>query len=84
MSPTANSSRASCTSPADCRMKWNRSKRDSEWSSTTSLLDGPDSRSDNGSPLHLAGPSNKGWLEALEKLEAALLDIQAAATDAQV
>jgi uncharacterized protein YndB with AHSA1/START domain len=35
-------------------------------------------------PTHLAGPSYQGWLEALEKLEAALLDIQGAATDARV
>src|SRR3984957_15006297 len=35
-------------------------------------------------PTHLAGPSYQGWLEALEKLEAALLDIQGAAADAQV
>ena len=35
-------------------------------------------------PAHLAGPSNQGWLEALEKLDAALLDIRAAATDGQV
>jgi hypothetical protein len=35
-------------------------------------------------PAHLAGPSNQGWLEALEKLDATLLHIQAAATDAEV
>jgi hypothetical protein len=35
-------------------------------------------------PAHLARPSNQGWLEALEKLEATLLHIQAAATDAEV
>src|SRR5262249_35546753 len=34
-------------------------------------------------PAHLAGPSNQGWLEALEKLDATLLHIQAAATDAR-
>jgi hypothetical protein len=33
-------------------------------------------------PAHLAGPGNQGWLEALEKLGATLLPIQAAATDA--
>ena len=33
---------------------------------------------------HLAGPSNQGWLEALEKLDATLLHVQAAATDAEV
>jgi len=35
-------------------------------------------------PAHLTGPSTQGWLEALDKLDAALLDIQAAATDAEV
>jgi uncharacterized protein YndB with AHSA1/START domain len=35
-------------------------------------------------PAHLAGPSNQGWLEALDKLDATLLHIQAAATDAEV
>jgi catechol 2,3-dioxygenase-like lactoylglutathione lyase family enzyme len=35
-------------------------------------------------PTHLAGPGNQGWLEALEKLYATLLHIQAAATDAEV
>ena len=35
-------------------------------------------------PAHLAGPGNQGWLEALEKLDAILLHIQAAATDAEV
>jgi Activator of Hsp90 ATPase homolog 1-like protein len=35
-------------------------------------------------PAHLAGPSNRGWLEALEKLDATLLHIQTAATDAEV
>jgi hypothetical protein len=35
-------------------------------------------------PAHLAGPSNRGWLEALEKLDATLLHVQAAATDAEV
>ena len=32
-------------------------------------------------PAHLAGPSNRGWLEAFEKLDAALLHAQAAAAD---
>jgi hypothetical protein len=31
-----------------------------------------------------SAPSNQGWLEALEKLDATLLRIQAAATDAEV
>ena len=35
-------------------------------------------------PAHLAGPSNQGWLEALDKLDATLLHIQAVATDAEV
>jgi hypothetical protein len=35
-------------------------------------------------PAPLAGPSNQGWLEALDKLDATLLHIQAAATDAEV
>jgi hypothetical protein len=35
-------------------------------------------------PAHLAGPSNQGWLEALDKLDASLLRIQAVATDAEV
>lgn len=35
-------------------------------------------------PAHLAGPSNQGWLEALEKLDATLLHIQATATDVEV
>jgi uncharacterized protein YndB with AHSA1/START domain len=35
-------------------------------------------------PAHLAGPSNQGWLEALEKLDATLLHAQAAATDIEV
>jgi hypothetical protein len=35
-------------------------------------------------PAHLAGPSNQGWLEALDKLDASLLHIQAVATDAEV
>jgi hypothetical protein len=35
-------------------------------------------------PARLAGPSNEGWLEALEKLDATLLRIQAVATDAEV
>ncbi len=35
-------------------------------------------------PAHLAAPSNQGRLEALEKLDATLLHIQAAATDAEV
>jgi uncharacterized protein YndB with AHSA1/START domain len=35
-------------------------------------------------PAHLAGPSNQGWLEALEKLDATLLHAQAAATDVEV
>jgi hypothetical protein len=35
-------------------------------------------------PAHLAGPTNQGWIEALEKLDATLLNIQAAGTDAQV
>ena len=35
-------------------------------------------------PAHLARPSNQGWLEAFEKLDATLLDIQAAATDVEV
>jgi DNA-binding transcriptional ArsR family regulator len=35
-------------------------------------------------PAHLAGPGNQGWLEALEKLDATLLHIQAAPTDAEV
>ena len=35
-------------------------------------------------PAHLTGPSTQGWLEALDKLDATLLDIQAAATDAEV
>jgi DNA-binding transcriptional ArsR family regulator len=35
-------------------------------------------------PRHLAGPSNQGWLEALEKLDAALVHLQAAVTDAPV
>jgi uncharacterized protein YndB with AHSA1/START domain len=35
-------------------------------------------------PAHLAGPSNQGWLEALDKLDASLLHIQAAAFDAEV
>jgi hypothetical protein len=33
---------------------------------------------------HLAGPSNQGWIEALDKLDATLLHIQAAAADAEV
>ena len=33
---------------------------------------------------HLAGPGNQGWLEALEKLDATSLHIQATATDAEV
>jgi uncharacterized protein YndB with AHSA1/START domain len=35
-------------------------------------------------PAHLAGPSNQGWLEALDKLDATLHHIQAIATDAEV
>jgi hypothetical protein len=35
-------------------------------------------------PGHLAGPSNQGWLEALDKLDATLLHIHAAATNAEV
>ncbi len=35
-------------------------------------------------PTHLAGPSTEGWLESLEKLAAASLHIQAAATGAAV
>ena len=35
-------------------------------------------------PAHLTGPSTQGWLEALDKLDATLLHIQAAATDAEV
>jgi hypothetical protein len=35
-------------------------------------------------PAHLAGPSNQGWFEALEKLDATLLHIQAAASGAEV
>jgi len=35
-------------------------------------------------PAHLAGPSNQGWLEAFEKLDATLLNAQAAATDVEV
>jgi hypothetical protein len=31
-------------------------------------------------PAHLTGPSNQGWLEALDKLDATLLHIQAVAT----
>ena len=34
-------------------------------------------------PAHRAGPSNQGWLEALEKLDATLMHVQAAATDAE-
>jgi hypothetical protein len=35
-------------------------------------------------PAHLAGPSNQGCLEALEKLDATLLHVQAVAIDAEV
>jgi len=35
-------------------------------------------------PTHLAGPGNQGWLESLEKLDATLLHLQAAATSADV
>jgi uncharacterized protein YndB with AHSA1/START domain len=35
-------------------------------------------------PAHLAGPSNQGWLEALDKLDASLLHIHAVAADAEV
>ena len=35
-------------------------------------------------PAHLAGSSNQGWLEALEKLDATFLDDQAAATEVEV
>jgi hypothetical protein len=41
-------------------------------------------RIDKWLPAHLAGPSNQGWLEALDKLDATLLHIQAVATDAEV
>ena len=36
------------------------------------------------SPAHLAGPSNQGWLEAFEKLDATLLHLQAATADIEV
>ena len=32
----------------------------------------------------LAGPGNQGWLEALEKLDATMLHLQAATTDAEM
>jgi len=35
-------------------------------------------------PAHLTGPSTQGWLEALDQLDATLLDVQAGATDAGV
>ena len=35
-------------------------------------------------PAHLARPSNQGWLEAFEKLDATLLHAQAASTDVEV
>jgi uncharacterized protein YndB with AHSA1/START domain len=35
-------------------------------------------------PAHLAGPSNQGWLEALDKLDATLLHIRSVTTDAEV
>ena len=35
-------------------------------------------------PTHLAGPSNRGWLEAFEKLDATLLRLQAATADIEV
>lgn len=35
-------------------------------------------------PAHLAGPSNQGWLEAFEKLDATLLHLQAATADIEV
>ena len=33
---------------------------------------------------HLAGPSSQGWLEAFEKLDATLRDVQAVAVDVEV
>jgi hypothetical protein len=33
---------------------------------------------------HLAGPSNQGWLEALDKLDVTLVHIQAVVTDVDV
>lgn len=35
-------------------------------------------------PAHLAGPSNQGWLEAFEKLDATLLRLRAATADIEV
>ena len=35
-------------------------------------------------PAHLAGPSNQGWFEAFEKLDATLLHLQAVAADIEV
>ncbi len=35
-------------------------------------------------PAHLAGPSSQGWLEAFEKLDATLRDVQAVAVDVEV
>jgi hypothetical protein len=35
-------------------------------------------------PAPLAGPSNQGWLEAFEKLDATLLRVQAATADIEV
>ena len=34
-------------------------------------------------PAHLAGPSSQGWLEAFEKLDATLRDVQAVAVDVE-
>ena len=35
-------------------------------------------------PAHLAGPSSQGWLEAFEKLDATLRDVQPVAVDVEV
>jgi Activator of Hsp90 ATPase homolog 1-like protein len=80
----ATCSKASCTSPVDRRTTSSRSKPDSESSSTTSPTDRTRIEIRQWLPARVAGPSNQRWLEALEKLDAALLHLQAAATAAEV
>src|SRR5436189_5217103 len=58
-SPTANYSKASCTSVAGCRRTSSRSRRDCGSSSTTRLTDGRDWRFASGSPNTWRTPARR-------------------------
>ena len=80
-SPTANCSKASCTSAAGCRRASSRSRRDSGSSSTTRPTDGRDWRSASGSPNIWRAPARRVGVEAFTKLDATLINVQAVAAN---